>query len=311
MGTPEIVRRQAEAAEQRIAEIAAGNTGKPAPAVSEPAPQPAQPAAVVEPAPAPNALDEAKKDAESWKQRYTVLQGKSNNEVPRLTRELQEANDKIADLTAQLNAKATPPLSDADREALSEKFGADMVDMVIGLIQQGVKKEVDPLREKAEAAAQLARENAAAAKKTETQIYWEKVDSLLAAAGLEFEQTNNDPGFIAWLGEADGLSGFKRHDSLEKAQSDRDAERTAQFFIAYAKGLPKGDATSLESQIQPPVGGGGVDVLDPHKGKKIWTRADIEQFYVDKRKGVYRGKDQEADRIEADIFAARREGRIR
>ena len=311
MGTPENVRRQAEEAEKRIAEIASGNTGKPAPAVTESAPQPAQPAAPVEPQPAPNALDEAKKEAESWKQRYTVLQGKYNSEVPRLTEELRAANDKIAELTAKAAEKAEPPLSDADREALNERFGADMVDMVIGLVQKGVKKEVDPWREKAEAAANLAKHNATTAAKTQSQLYWGRVDALLADAGLDFETVNNDPGFIAWLGEPDGLSGSTRMKSLEKAQADMNADLTAQFFTTYAKGLPKGDATSLEQQIQPPAGSGGGDALDPHKGKKVWTRADIEQFYTDKRKGVYRGKEKEADGIEADIFAARREGRIR
>lgn len=44
---------------------------------------------------------------------------------------------------------------------------------------------------------------------------------------------------------------------------------------------------------------------------KVYTRVDVAKFFDDVRKGVYKGREQERDRIERDIFAAQREGRIR
>jgi hypothetical protein len=311
MEKPASVRRQAEASEKLVAEIAAGKTAQPAPAVNEsPAPAPvAQPAAPVEPAPEAE-LAAAKKDADAWRQRYTVLKGKYDVEVPRLTEQLREANEKIADLNQKLSQAPKPvQISAEDREKLVDKFGEDMVNMVTKMVQNGLEQGIAPLQEKLATVETNVETTAKATQKTATQRYWDEVDNLLAAEGLKFDVVNDDPGFIAWLGEQDGLSGKTRLDSLERAQGSRNAKLTAQFFITYAKGLSKDGASSLEAQIQPDPSNAAPDPLNPNKGK-IWMRAEIDQFYRDKRGGKYRGKQAEADRIEADILAATREKRI-
>jgi hypothetical protein len=45
--------------------------------------------------------------------------------------------------------------------------------------------------------------------------------------------------------------------------------------------------------------------------KPIYSRADIAKFYDDKRRGLYAGRNADADNFEADLTAAQREGRIR
>lgn len=45
--------------------------------------------------------------------------------------------------------------------------------------------------------------------------------------------------------------------------------------------------------------------------KPIITRAQIAAFYADIANGKYRGKDAEKAKLEATIFEAQREGRIR
>jgi hypothetical protein len=48
-------------------------------------------------------------------------------------------------------------------------------------------------------------------------------------------------------------------------------------------------------------------------GKRVWSRAEISKFYKDRQDGKYAtpSKKDEGLRLEADIFAAQREGRIR
>ena len=48
----------------------------------------------------------------------------------------------------------------------------------------------------------------------------------------------------------------------------------------------------------------------PSGQARTYTQEDIKNFYVDVRKGKFKGRDDERGRIERDIFAAQQEGRI-
>ena len=50
--------------------------------------------------------------------------------------------------------------------------------------------------------------------------------------------------------------------------------------------------------------------LSGNAGQPIYTRETIGQLYEAHRKGAYAGREAEWARIEADIFAAQREGRV-
>ena len=49
----------------------------------------------------------------------------------------------------------------------------------------------------------------------------------------------------------------------------------------------------------------------PAKQKRIWNQSAIRAFYSDKSKGKFRGREEYAAEIEAEIEAAAIEGRIR
>jgi hypothetical protein len=54
------------------------------------------------------------------------------------------------------------------------------------------------------------------------------------------------------------------------------------------------------SRSSPPAG----------QNQQTYTTADISKFYDDVRKGVFKGRDEEKNRLERDIFSAQQEGRI-
>jgi hypothetical protein len=64
----------------------------------------------------------------------------------------------------------------------------------------------------------------------------------------------------------------------------------------------------LEKQVTP---GRARSAGTPQTNKgKVYTPEDIKKFFNDVRSGKYRGREQERDRIERDIFNAQRENRI-
>jgi hypothetical protein len=307
---PQSVRRQNERAEELVRQHAESrNTGEepapkavqsdPAPVVAAPA-QPAQPQAAAE-------LDAAKKEAESWRQRYLVLQGKYDKEVPALSRQVGDLTEQIKELKLQLEQHPIKaPVSEEDRE----RFGADMIDVVTRISAHVAETTVKPIKDQVNTVKQTTETVAQETQRTAEQRFWADFDKLLADKGLTFDPINNDPGFVKWLGEVDGLSGVTRQTMLDQAISKHDAPRAALFFTTYVDGLPKGDAASLTQQIQPDTSAPGSDPLNSPKGK-IWTRADIAKFHDDVRRGHYKGKEAEARGIEEDIAAAYKEGRIR
>jgi hypothetical protein len=96
-----------------------------------------------------------------------------------------------------------------------------------------------------------------------------------------------------------------------------DARRVANFFAAW-KGTTGGQdariqresqpASELERQVAPGKGRSGG--AKPQGEAKSYTSEDIKKFFSDVQKGKYKGREAERDRIERDIFAAQREGRI-
>jgi hypothetical protein len=119
---------------------------------------------------------------------------------------------------------------------------------------------------------------------------------------------NDDPAFHDWLGEFDELTGTQRQSLLAAAEEKRDADRVARFFNAFKKvqqdKLAAADA-SLASQVTPV--GSRVDA--PPVGKKIWTRAEIADFYARDRRGEY--SEDKAAAIDSEIQSAIRENRVR
>jgi len=117
--------------------------------------------------------------------------------------------------------------------------------------------------------------------------------------------------------ETDPLTGISRQTYLEDAQRMMDAGRVSNFFRAWLEDTgqanvaqTKGRAASseLEKQVTP---GRTKSSGSPQSNKaKMYTPQDIQKFFSDVRQGKYKGREQERDRMERDIFAAQRENRI-
>lgn len=264
-----------------------------------PTPTPSEPVAQAPaaPAPAPSEGDE------KWEARYKTLHGKYNAEVPRLHAALKERDSKLNSLTEEveaLKAQMTTKQESLIKPEEVNEFGEPLVDLIRRAAREemaGKDAEINKLRKELESV-----------KTTTVQNKEVSFFDKLAGQVPDWMAINDDPDFHAWLGEIDELTGSQRQAILSAAEEQRDADRVARLFKAFKKVQETQQAaaqTSLDSQVAPVTS----RVEAPPKGKKIWTRAEIADFYARDRRGDY--SEEQAAAIEDEIQLAIREQRIR
>ncbi len=324
MALPEQIRKQSEAIAKHYEEInadAASEAGAGAEAsVSD--------EANGAPDPAPEAaLNEQKRPAttdDTAEQRYRTLQGMYNADTARLRAEKQELTSRVEQLETLLSSiSSAPAQSTANNERLItdkdiEEYG-DSIEVMRRVTKEetlAYQREIADLRKtirdlqlqvvpRVEAVAQRQAKSA-------DQAFW----SELTATVPNWKDINQNKDFHAWLLEVDPLTGVTRQTHLESAQKNLDVRRVAAFFSTWQGSTgqsiahePRDAAKSqLEKQVAP--GRGRTAAAPSAPQAKTYTSNDIKQFFNDVRRGAYKGRETERDRIERDIFAAQREGRI-
>lgn len=265
------------------------------------------------------------KAEETFEQKYRSLQGKYNAEVPRLhadRRELTNRVQQLEQLIASMNAapaKAQEPAQKLITEQDIEDYG-DSIDVMRRVFREEMSSkdaEISDLRNLVRQlqgtvvpqVQQLSQSHAV----SNEQRFWAD----LQAAVPDWQDINANREFQAWLLEADPLTGIPRQTYLDDAQRNLDARRVVNFFAAW-KGVTGGQqarptrgpqsASELERQVAPGKGRSGG--AKPQGEAKTYSSDDIKRFFSDVQKGKYKGREAERDRIERDIFAAQREGRI-
>ena len=298
----------AEPAQQPAAEPTPAEPTKP----TEPEQQGAQPA---EPEQQP-AQQQPQQDLAYWQNRFNIMQGKYNAEVPALSAKVKELESALAEARKAPAPAAAPTAQQAidtikqlTDEQLNE-FGPDTLAMVETLINrrvgQAAPAQPDPdIAKKVERLEQAEQRRDDERQQDAEARFWASVQ-----AGIpNLHAVNADTGFHQWLSRFDPMSGINRQQALAAAQSAWDADRVIAIFTSYFNETGQAPTKKREipaDQVQPQQ---SRSTAAPAAEAKVWTGADITQFYNDKARGRYSAA--EADRIEADIFAATSSGRVR
>lgn len=332
------IRDNAKDAEATLAAIAAAATAPAeAPPAAPPAPVTAPPvehgAHPVAPPPAPVAPPPAGEDDATVKalraaeQRERTLQGMFNQQAEQL-QILQRQLDKLVKDTetraaAEAQRAAATSTSKLVTEADVKEFGDDTIDLVRRVVRESLGTVFAPLEQrlgKLEAtvrdvggtAARVAEVTAA----TEEERFFAKLGE--ADRVPDWHALNTDQRFLDWLKNRDMLSGVVRYQLLQDAFNVLDLERVTAIFKSFkadagiaapatevAKGSGSVDLTTLASP------GAAAPATQPAntKGKKQWTKAEVEQVYDDYTRG--RMPKDEFLRKEAEITVAVMEGRVR
>ena len=116
-----------------------------------------------------------------------------------------------------------------------------------------------------------------------------------------YRETDRDPRWHNWLLQTDPLTGRPRQQILNDAIASTDANRVAAFFRGFQQTVGSQSPSSAAPAPNRARSSGN---------KPIYTRAQIAQLYSAHRQGAYVGREAEWQRLEYELIAAGREGRI-
>lgn len=284
----------------------------PAPADPEPAPEPvanvvSEPQAPTE----PQAQTQPQPDV--WEHKYKTLQGLFNREVPTLQGKVKDLEAKLQTAVERLNAAADAQAAQAAQVPADpkdvENFGQDLVDMVSRVSQASlgnVAKQFEARLAQLEQALQGTTQTVAV---NAEQAFFDRLTKLVP----DWEQTNANQAFLAWLSEVDPILGQPRQAALDAAQQTLNSDRAAAVFKAFAATLPQAPQTKPSSPVDKQVSPKGSAASAPPTPNqpKIWAQSEVIAFYEAKRKGEFRGREADMQALEAAINLAMAEGRIR
>lgn len=248
--------------------------------------------------------DEPKRSEGYWEHRFNVINGKYAAEVPVLRDEVKglkgQLEQKVREITELQQAPSSNPggLTDEQIETGKEEFGEDFVTFMQKMIDSKAAPKGDISRVK-DLEGKLRQFEEREQQKSQAS-FW----TVLAELAPDYRTINADPKFHSFLAQYDPQTGKQRQDDLVAAQQALDADAVASQFNAFKKQQPESKKRIPDDQVDPQ----SSRSTSAPQGARIWTRPEIKQFYTDKVARRYSA--DEAQRLEADIFAAQSEGRV-
>lgn len=244
-------------------------------------------------------------EEETWESRYKALIGKYNAEVPRYAAEVRELKQELRELreeSRQPQKSDAPEMGDLDPNAY-EEYGEDMKKLAIQTTQ--LMKQVKELREENKSLRQGVDKAYESTEKMSYDGFLDKVRKSYPA----FDQQDTDPEFLKWVDDM-GID-------LKTIGQERNVKKAVEVYKAFSnmtgKYQPKEEKKTKEipkdvvkKQVAPPK---SRPAPPEDKGKDIWTREDISNFYRDLQKGKY--SQEEGFKIKQKIFKAQSEGNVR
>ena len=264
-------------------------------------------------------------NSETYAQRWRSLQGSYNATVRQKT-ELEQRVTQMENLLASLSAQqsAAPARTEqAQPERLVSDQEADEYGESIDVMRKVSREELIPVAQRLaqiegllqQMQANVVPQVQAVAQRQQVsaeQQFWSDLTSYVP----NWREVNDNDGFQSWLLDVDPLTGMARQTYLEEAQRSLDAHRVSAFFRTWLESTGQASvaqstpATSSELEKQVTPGRSRGVGASTAKQPKTYSPDDIKKFFDDVRSGKYKGREQERDRVERDIFAAQREGRI-
>lgn len=301
---------------------------------ADPEPEPViEPETVVEPEsepeggdPSPAAPAEAAGTTDEegkFEQRYKVLQGKYNKEVPVLNTQVKELQTELTSMREllssleQIKPLETQPGSKLLKDEEVEDYGQDMIDVM----KRAAREDLMPMINRLELENEQLRNSLSGVSES---VSVNARDVLYRSLNIEvpnWKEINQDTGFLEWLDGVDAYSDTPKGAMLTQAFEDNNAARVIAFFKGYinenalvsentlppAPTEPKIDMMSMAAPGAPR----GAPAPAAHSDKRVYSHADIAQFYRNVQKGLYKNNQAEKEAIERDILTAGPEGRLR
>jgi len=216
--------------------------------------------------------EEKAKGEGDFKQKYEVLQGKYDAEIPRFRQQnaelrvaLDSANETISNLNtivkelkgAQHGEEAPPE----DGKATPAQAGSGQLAPTQKLNPEDFEGYGDEMKNLVSSFNALVNENAQLKNLvggvsqrvlvSDKDRYYDKLDK----AVKDWETINKTPEFVQWLDDVDLMSGRTRDSLLQEADKKMDSQRVVNIFNAFkkGKGMPLGGNGGGSSAETPPT----------------------------------------------------------
>lgn len=265
---------------------------------------------------------------QSWEQKYKSLHGMFAGMRAKIDG-LEEQNALLMQRLESKPQQQAPASNDnvlsgeasnaelaAHIKQLSDDYGEDFVNIMRtvmraefnGMIDQRLKPVTEKVQRSQEDSQRARQENFA---------------NQLTARVPDWRELWNNPEFQVWLDtNREDFSGRSYQELFRGANKDWNLDGMVRFFETFKRATGRVAATQQgvgqthqssdprEDLVAPGKSSGSNN--NPQQGqKKIWTMLEVNQFYKDVQTGKYRGREADYQKIDAEIFQANREGRIR
>jgi len=289
------------------------------PPPEQPAPEAAAAPTPQEPQPEPQPQTAPRQEEEqTWERRFHGLQGRYQQTVGDLQRQLTEMGNELIRLQGQrvpANGQAPPTFLTPEDE---QNYGRDLIDFTQRAAQQAITPKLSALEQENERLRHIV-----------AQQSHSTMTSFLDSQVPAWRQVYADPRFMQWLNLPDIYSGVLRKQMLTEAANAGNAPRVAAFYKGFIQdeaatgqiesapppaqpSAPNRQAAiTLESIATPGRARPAAGTPAPAGNGPVFTRAQVDRFYADVRRGAYNGREQQKMADEALIIAAGREGRVR
>lgn len=284
---------------------------------AEPDPSP-EPAAELEPQAAPEPQAPPQQQTDVWEHKYKTLQGLFNREVPTLQTKVRDLESQLQEAVSRLNTAADEKAKPFEPEKPVvdpqdvDNFGSDLVDMVQRVTEGVLRSAAGDWKTRAVSLEQRLTQMEHVLRGTTQTVAVNAEQSFfdrLTKLAPDWEATNTNPAWLAWLAEVDPILGQPRQSALDAAQQALDVDRVAAVFKAFTGAPPTSPKPNpLAKQVSPK----GAATASPASAQPvIYSEQEVVDFYNAVRRGEYHGKEPEVARVEAEINMAISEGRVR
>ena len=307
--------KQRQEAEARVQEELQGVSAEAEPEEIPAEPAPESDAGVQSPvaaqsSEAPDTFAAIREESRLWEQRYRSLDGMLQSK----DRQIADLHQLIANMQATHAqqpasvAEESKPLVTPEDEAT---YGADMLDLTRRVSRDELKRYAKALEDKV---ARLEANLQGVASVT-AETAQERFMNRLTQAVPNWEKTDKDPAFMAWL-EA---SPTRQHIFREAARG-QDVVALAQFYSDFeamqVRQAPQAPTAPEPKEIDPRLAkqvspGRSRTTPTPSSAegeKRVWSRSAIADLYQKMSNGQV--PKEEAARLEREVFAAMKEGRV-
>lgn len=264
-------------------------------------------------------FEEILKELNTSNKRYNNFKASTDLTISNLRKEnialvskLQSSNTKIDELSwklAELQRVSKDPLEGAITQEERDLIGSEAVDVIQRTNKLATEAAINPLKEeirqlKAKELANIKRDSEA-----RVQAEYNLFIADLGKVVPDYAAINLDSNFEKFMLDFDTNTGEKRLDSFRRAEEYRDVYRVADFFNEYKASIPKSKREVLEDKVSVDSSKSSNTPISNSK-KETFTVKEVEKFYDDLAKGLYRRKNKEAEEIEARIEKAYMNDRI-